>query len=79
MISLHKWYPIVFPTETDIKAIAFERRIGRLEEEYRLAEKAQKVREAVQAYDLELYNKRARQNTIELEIFSNRKVFDKFV
>jgi hypothetical protein len=79
MISLHKWYPFVYPKEYDVKAIAFERRVERLEAEHELELKAQKVREAVEAYDLELYNKRARQTTIELEVFSNRKRFDKFV
>jgi hypothetical protein len=79
MISIHKWYPFVYPKEYDVKAIAFEKRVERLEQEYELAVKAQKVREAVEAYDLELYAKRVRQNTVELEMFSNRKGFDKFV
>lgn len=79
MISLHKWYPFVYPKEYDVKAIAFEKRVERLDQEYRLEVKAQKVREAVEAYDLELYNKRARQNTVELEMFSYRRLFDKFV
>jgi hypothetical protein len=79
MISLHKWYPFVYPKEYDVKAIAFEKRVERLDQEYRLEVKAQKVREAVQEYDLELYSKRARQNTVELEMFSYRRLFDKFV
>ena len=79
MIQLHKWFPFVFPKEYDVKQIAFEKRVERLEFEYLQEEKAQKVREAVEAYDLELYNKRARQTTIELEIFSNRRNFDKYV
>jgi len=79
MISTHKWYPFVYPTGHDIKTIAFEKRVERLEREYELAVKAQKVRESIREYDLELYNKRARQNTVELEMFSDRKGFDKFV
>jgi hypothetical protein len=79
MIQLHKWYPFVFPKEYDIKAIAFEKRAERLEFEHLQEEKAQQVREAVEAYDLELYNKRARQHTIELEVFNNTRRFDKFV
>jgi hypothetical protein len=79
VIQLHKWFPFVFPKEYDIKAIAFEKRVERLEFEYDQAVKAKKVREAVEAYDLELYNKRARQTTIELEIFQNRVGFDKYV
>lgn len=76
MLSLHKWYPFVHPKEYDVKQIAFEKRIERLELEHQLEVKAQKVRQAVDEYDLELYNKRARQHTVELEIFSNRKRVD---
>jgi len=79
MISLHKWYPFVFPKEYDVKAIAFEKRIERLEFEYQQTLKAEEVRKTVEAYDLELYNKRARQHTIELEIFKDVRRFDKFV
>ena len=79
MIQLHKWYPFVYPKEYDIKAIAFEKRVERLEFEYQQEIKAEKVREAVEAYDLELYNKRARQHTIELEVFKDTRRFDKYV
>ena len=79
MIQLRKWYPFVFPTPYDIKAIASERRAERLEYEYKLALEAEKVNRAVDALEVELYNKRARQNTIELEIFNNARRFDKYV
>ena len=79
MIQLHKWYPFVFPTSYDVRAIASEKRAERLEYEYKQAVKAEKVNEAVDALEVELYNKRARQNTIELEIFNNKRHFDKFV
>ena len=79
MLSLHKWYPFVHPKEYDVRQIAFERRVQRLEFEHDQEVKAQKVREAVETYDLELYNKRARQHTVELEMFSNRKRVDVFV
>jgi len=76
VIQLHKWFPFVFPKEYDVKAIAFEKRAERIEFEYLQEVKAQKVREAVEEYDLELYNKRAYQTTVELQTFSNRKNFD---
>ena len=79
MLSLHKWYPFVFPKEYDVRAIASEKRAERLEFEYRQEVKAQKVRDVIEAYDLELYNKKAEQHTVELEIFSNRKRVDVFV
>jgi hypothetical protein len=44
-----------------------------------VAVEAEKVNKAVDALEIELYNKRARQNTIELEIFNNTKHFDKYV
>jgi hypothetical protein len=79
MIQLHKWYPFVHPTPYDVKSIAFEKRLERLQFEYEQAIKAEKVRRAVEEYDLELYNKRAYQTTVELEIFSNKRHFDKYV
>jgi len=79
VISLHKWYPFVHPRPFDVQTIAFEKRVERLDNEYRLAVKAQKVREAVETYDLELYNKRARQNTVELEVFRDTKRFQVLV
>jgi hypothetical protein len=78
VIQIHKWYPFVFPKEYDVRAIAAEKRAERLEFEYKQAVKAEKVRDAIDAYAIELYNKRARQNTIELEIFNNTKHFDKY-
>jgi hypothetical protein len=79
MIQLHKWFPFVFPTPYDVRAIASERRAERLEYEYKLALEAQKIEKAVDALEIELYNKRAMQNTIELEIFNNTRHFDKYV
>lgn len=79
MIQLHKWYPFVFPKEYDVRAIASEKRAERLEAEQREEAKAQKVRDVVEAYDLELYNKRAEQHGVELEMFNDRKRFDKYV
>lgn len=72
--SLHKWYPFVYPKEYDVRAVAFEKRVEKLELEYNLEVKAQKVRDTIEAHALELYDKRARQTTIELEIFNNRKL-----
>ena len=79
MIQLHKWFPFVFPSPYDVRAIASERRAERLEYEYKLSLEAQKVEKAVDALEIELYNKRARQNTIELEIFNSTRHFDKLV
>jgi len=77
MIQIHKWYPFVFPKEYDIRAIAAERRAERLEFEYKQAVEAEKVCKAVDAFAIELYDKRAKQQTIELGMFENR--IDKLV
>ena len=79
MIQLHKWFPFVFPKPYDVRAIAAERRAERLEYEYRLAVEYEKVNKAVDALEVELYNKRAWQRTVELEIFNNTRRFDKYV
>lgn len=79
MIQLHKWFPFVFPTPYDVRAIASERRAERLEYEYKLALEYEKVNKAVDALEVELYNKRAWQRTVELEIFNNTRRFDKYV
>lgn len=79
MIQLRKWYPFVFPTPYDVRAIASEKRAERLEYEYKLAVEYEKVNKAVDALEVELYNKRAHQHTIELEIFNNTRRFDKYV
>ena len=79
MIQLHKWFPIVFPTPYDVRAIASERRAERLEYEYRLAVEYEKVNKAGDALEVELYNKRAWQRTVELEIFNNTRRFDRYV
>jgi hypothetical protein len=78
MIQLRKWFPFVFPTPYDVRAIASERRAERLEYEYKQAVEAEKVNKTVDALEIELYNKRSRQRTIELEIFNNTKHFDRY-
>jgi len=76
--SLHKWYPFVFPTPYDVKSIAFETRVKRLQSEYDAEIRANEIRQAIDELALELYNKRARQTTVEIEIFNNKTHFDKY-
>ena len=78
MIQIHKWYPFVFPSPRDLKAELVESRIERLEHERHLVAEAEKMRKKVDEYDLELYTKRARENTLQIEITSNKRHFDKF-
>ena len=52
MIQLRKWFPFVFPTPYDVRAIAAEKRAERLEYEYKQAVEAEKVNRAVDALRL---------------------------
>jgi chromosome segregation ATPase len=71
---IHKWYPMTgvadYPTKTD----ALERRTQRLEEEYKQALKMKKVKNKIDDLEFELYVKKAEQNQLRLEIFTNRKI-----
>lgn len=79
MITLRKWYPFVYPSQQDIRELAFERRVERLQFEYDQALKAHKMRLAVHELEVALYDKRARQHTIELEMFKDRIRVDVYV
>jgi len=78
MIILDKWYPVVMP-KNEIRTIAFEKAVEKVDEEYRLAMAAHKVFLDKHEYAVELYNKRGRDNTIELEMFGDRRRFQIFV
>jgi hypothetical protein len=53
--------------------------VERVQEEYKYALQAHKIEQATEALDLELYNKRARVNQLELEMFTDRRRFQIFV
>jgi hypothetical protein len=78
MITVDKWYPYIIERQ-GVERVAFARAVAKVQEDYAQSVKANKIETETQAFDLELYNKRARQNTIELEMFSNRRRFQIFV
>ena len=78
MITLDKWYPLVQPTHTATQ-MAFDKAVEKVQEEYREAVKANKLELKTIELEVELYDKRARQNTIELGSFENRRRFQIFV
>jgi hypothetical protein len=78
MITFDKWYPMVQPTHTATQ-LAFDKAVEKVQEEYRYAVAANKLEQKTVEMDLELYDKRARQNTIELGSFENRRRFQIFV
>jgi hypothetical protein len=53
--------------------------VERVQEEYKQELKAHKIEKATESLDLELYNKRARVNQLELEMFTDRRRFQIFV
>ena len=78
MITLDKWYPLVQPTHTAAQ-MAFDRAVKKVQEEYKEAVEANKLELKTIELEVELYDKRARQNTIELGSFENRRRFQIFV
>jgi hypothetical protein len=78
MITLDKWYPLVQPTHTATQ-MAFDKAVEKVQEEYRQAVEANKLELKTIELEVELYDKRARQNTIELGSFENRRRFQIFV
>ena len=78
MITFDKWYGLVQPTHTATQ-LAFDKAVEKVQEEYRYAVAANKLELKTLEVELELYDKNARQNTIELGSFENRRRFQIFV
>ena len=78
MITFDKWYPMVQPTHTATQ-LAFDKAVEKVQEETRYAVAANKLELKTVEMEVELYNKRARQNTIELGSFEDRRRFQIFV
>lgn len=78
MISFDKWYPMVHP-DYGTKTIAVDKAIEKVQEEYRQAVKANKLELRTLEVELELYNKKARVNQLEMEMFANHRRFEIFV
>ena len=78
MITLDKWYPLVQPKQ-GVVTVAFEKAVEKVQEEYQYALIANKLERKTLELELELYNKRAHQNTIELESSYNYRRFQIFI
>ena len=78
MITLDKWYPMVQPTHTAVQ-LAFDKAVEKVQEEYKQALAAHKQVLKTHEMEVELYDKRARQRTIELGSFEDRRRFQIFV
>jgi predicted RNase H-like nuclease (RuvC/YqgF family) len=73
MIIPSKWYPMV-QVRHDIQTVAFDKAVEKVQQEYKEALKAHKTELAIAELELELYNKKARVNQLEMEMFSNHKL-----
>ena len=73
MITLDKLYPMVQP-KLDIQTVAFDKAVEKVQEEYKQAIKANKIEKETIELELELYNKKARVNQLELAMFKTRKL-----
>jgi|694.fasta_scaffold11772_17 hypothetical protein len=78
MITLDKWHPLVEPKQGVI-TVAFEKAVEKVQEEYHYALEANKLERKTLDLEIELYNKRAHQNTIELESSYNYRRFQIFI
>ena len=73
MITLNKYYPMVQPRR-DIETVAFDKAVEKVQEEYKQAVQANKIEKATIELELELYNKKARVNQLELAMFKTRRL-----
>jgi len=73
MITLDKYYPIVQPRR-DIESVAFDKAVEKVQKEYKQAVQANKIEKATIELELELYNKKARVNQLELAMFKTRRL-----
>jgi hypothetical protein len=70
---------LVYPTQYDVKQVAFEKAVERVQAEYKEAIEANKIEFKTRELEVELYDKKARQHTIELGMFEDRRRFQIFV
>ena len=69
-----RFFPLVYPSGYPDKTDATDRRIERLNEDYRASLKQKKAQDKIQDIVFEIYTKTHEQNKLRLEIFTNRKL-----
>ena len=73
MIIPSKWFPSVQP-RYDFQTVILDKAVEKVQEDYKLAMKAHKIEIKIEELEVELYNKKARVNQLELTMFTNRKL-----
>ena len=74
MIDKIRMFPMLDATGYPDKTDAATRRIQKHQEEYRLELKSNKADQKIEELLMDLYNKKAEQQRLRLEIFNNRKL-----
>jgi hypothetical protein len=69
-----RWFPIVEPPALPNKSDALQRMVEKNHEDYKASLKQKKVQDQLEDIQFQLYLKKAEQNRIRLEIFTNRKL-----
>jgi hypothetical protein len=77
VITLDKLYPMVEPKQ-GVEAMAFNKAVKRVQDEYKQAIEANKIELATLQLELELYNKKARVQEIELQVFNKPTIIDTY-
>jgi hypothetical protein len=77
VITLDKLYPMVEPKQ-GVEAMAFNKAVERVQDEYKQAIEANKIELATLQLELELYNKKARVQEIELQVFNKPTIIDTY-
>jgi len=58
----------------DFETVVFDKAVEKVQEDYKLAIQAHKAEIKIQELEVELYNKKARVNELELGMFKTRKL-----
>lgn len=61
-----------------VEAMAFNKAVERVQDEYKQAIEANKIELATLQLELELYNKKARVQEIELQVFNKPTIIDTY-
>ncbi len=69
-----KLFPLIEPPALPNSSDALTRRVEKHQEDYRASLKQKKVQDQLEDIQFQLYLKKAEQNRIRLEIFTNRKL-----
>jgi hypothetical protein len=68
MIIPSKWYPLV-QARHDFETVVFDKAVEKVQEQYKEAIKSHKIELVRVELELELYNKKARVNQLEMQMF----------